>query len=135
MSWEAIGAIGEIVGALAVVVSIIYLARQIKSNTKATRAAASFDATHSWAELNDTLATQLSSEERRTLLKSFVPTTQWDDFTEDERAQLVLLMRSAFQKLEGQWFLYRYGLLEKGQWEGRGFWAKGVTQLPFYKTF
>ena len=30
MNWEAIGAVGEILGALAVVVSIVYLAAQVK---------------------------------------------------------------------------------------------------------
>lgn len=135
MNWDAIGAVGEVIGAVAVVVSILYLALQINSNTKATRAAASFDATHSWAELNETLATQWSSEERRLLRKSFEPTTQWDDISEDDRTGLILMMRSGFQKLEGQYFLYQYGLLKKKQWEPRAFWAKGVVQLPFYRTF
>ena len=34
MNWDAIGAIGEIVGALAVVVTLIYLAIQIRSSNK-----------------------------------------------------------------------------------------------------
>lgn len=34
MNWDAIGAIGEVVGAIAVVVSLIYLAVQIKDNSK-----------------------------------------------------------------------------------------------------
>ena len=33
MDWDAIGAIGEIIGAIAVVVSLVYLAAQIKHNT------------------------------------------------------------------------------------------------------
>ena len=37
MSWDAVGAIAEAIGALAVVVSIVYLAVQIKSGTKALR--------------------------------------------------------------------------------------------------
>jgi len=38
MNWDAIGAIGEIVGALAVVLSLIYLATQIRaSNSVAQR--------------------------------------------------------------------------------------------------
>ena len=39
MNWEAIGAIGEIIGAIAVLLTIIYLADQIKQNTKAVKAA------------------------------------------------------------------------------------------------
>jgi len=37
MDWDAIGAIGELVGALAVVGSLAYVAVQIRQNTKATR--------------------------------------------------------------------------------------------------
>ncbi|MFT7470155.1 MAG: hypothetical protein ACI8XU_000043 [Kiritimatiellia bacterium] len=36
MNWEAIGAIGEIVGATGVIVTLIYLAVQIRQNTSAT---------------------------------------------------------------------------------------------------
>ena len=33
MNWEAIGAIGEILGALGVVITLAYLATQIQQNT------------------------------------------------------------------------------------------------------
>jgi hypothetical protein len=39
VNWEAISAIGQIVGALAVVISLIYLAREVGSNAHATRRA------------------------------------------------------------------------------------------------
>ncbi|MEH6593310.1 MAG: hypothetical protein V7746_23775, partial [Halioglobus sp.] len=35
MNWEAVGAFGEVVGALAVVVTLVYLARQIRGNAAA----------------------------------------------------------------------------------------------------
>ena len=38
MNWESIGAISELVGAVAVVVSLLYLAKQIKQNTQSTEA-------------------------------------------------------------------------------------------------
>lgn len=38
MNWEAIGTIAEVVGATAVVLSLIYVATQIKLNTAASRA-------------------------------------------------------------------------------------------------
>jgi hypothetical protein len=40
VNWEAISAIGQLVGALAVVISLIYLAREVGSNAHATRRAA-----------------------------------------------------------------------------------------------
>ena len=39
MNWEAIGAIGQIVGAIAVVISLVYLAREIRSNARSARMA------------------------------------------------------------------------------------------------
>jgi hypothetical protein len=40
VNWEAISAIGQIVGALAVVISLIYLASEVRRNTRATQLAA-----------------------------------------------------------------------------------------------
>ena len=40
MNWEAIGAIGEIIGATAVVVSLVYLAGQIRTQNRQNRTAA-----------------------------------------------------------------------------------------------
>ena len=43
MNWDEIGAIGEVIGAVAVVVSVIYLALQIRSQTAESRLAATRD--------------------------------------------------------------------------------------------
>ena len=40
MNWDAVGAVGEIVGALAVFITLVYLARQIRQNTRAVNSAA-----------------------------------------------------------------------------------------------
>ena len=45
MNWDAIGAVGEIVGAVAVIATLIYLAIQIKDSARAARSAAVTDAT------------------------------------------------------------------------------------------
>jgi hypothetical protein len=37
MDWEAIGAIGELLGAIVVIVSVLYLAAQIRQNTEQAR--------------------------------------------------------------------------------------------------
>ena len=38
MNWEALGAIGEIIGAIAVIVTLVYLSIQLKQNTKSINA-------------------------------------------------------------------------------------------------
>ena len=47
MNWEAISAIGQIVGAFAVVISLIYVAREIRRNARAERLA-SMDTVIRW---------------------------------------------------------------------------------------
>ena len=37
MNWEAIGAVGEILGAAGVIVTLVYLSMQIRANARATR--------------------------------------------------------------------------------------------------
>ena len=40
MNWDAIGALGELIGALAVICTLVYLAVQIRQNTNAVKSAA-----------------------------------------------------------------------------------------------
>jgi hypothetical protein len=40
MNWEAVAAIGELLGATGVIVSLLYLAVQVRQNTRQTRLAA-----------------------------------------------------------------------------------------------
>jgi len=56
MNWEAIGAIGEILGAAAVVVSLIYLAVQIRANHKEVRLAAMHEISVEFRESISTFA-------------------------------------------------------------------------------
>ena len=48
MNWEAIGAIGEVVGAVGVVVTLVYLASQIRAQNRESRLAAVADLTTQW---------------------------------------------------------------------------------------
>lgn len=46
MDWNAIGAMGEVAGAIAVVITLLFLARQLRENTKSTNAAAHSERTN-----------------------------------------------------------------------------------------
>jgi len=58
-----------------------------------------------------------------------------DEFAAEERFDLTLAHRALFQKLEGQYFLYRYEFLEKDLWNKRGAWAASLIALPFFKEW
>ena len=56
MNWDAIAAIAEVVGALAVLITLAYLAIQTRDNVKIMRSRAIWDAQVSFVEVNELLA-------------------------------------------------------------------------------
>lgn len=140
MTLEQINYIAQTVAAFAVVGSLIYLAiqtrqanEQTRLNTQALKASAGFEATHSWATLNE-LVMSLPKDRLATALEANVG-KPWDDFSEPDRLWLALLHRALFQKLEGQYFLFKFGSLEPGIWEKRRDWAAGLIKLPFFRQW
>ena len=57
MNWDAIGAVGEILGAIAVIATLIYLAKQIRQNSQAVQISALRDTTEQWNRWSEVLAT------------------------------------------------------------------------------
>ena len=134
MNWEVVAAVSEVIGAVAVVVTLIYLAQQIRQSTNATRANASYDATHSWSDLCSKMW-EMDDATLGLLEKTHDPKTDWEDVAGPEKIRLVLLHRAVFQALEGQYFLYKFGSMEQSLWDKRSKWASTLVQLPFYRTW
>ena len=129
MSIQDLGAIGEFIGSIGVIVTLIYLAIQIRSNTSATKASASFEATHSWADFNEQLSFQ-SDEVLDVFVGVFSETYDMNNLSETQYLRLIFFLRAMFQKLEGQYYLFKHGLVEGDLWEQRSSICKGVIQLP-----
>jgi hypothetical protein len=55
MNWEMISAVGQMLGALGVIISIVYLAAQIRNQNKESQGAAMNVLTTHWSDLNRTL--------------------------------------------------------------------------------
>ena len=123
--------IAEIVSAIGVMISLIYLAVQIRASTRATKASASFDATHSWATSNEQVP-QFSDELLLAFKRSFSPNSDLNGFSDIENMRIGAHIRALFQKLEGQYYLHKYGYLETDVWKKRSEWAHGLIQLPYY---
>lgn len=63
MNWDAIAAVGELIGAVAVVISLLYLASQIRTSNKAARHAASREIMVEYSQIYGQLATNLETAE------------------------------------------------------------------------
>ena len=59
MDWNAIGAVGEVLGAIAVFVTLVYLARQVNESNKLAKSTSAKDVMNGFGEVN-ALATQAS---------------------------------------------------------------------------
>jgi len=128
MNWEAIGAIGEIVGALAVVASLLYLAIQTRANANALRANAVWNAETIFAHQN--YAHAKDPIEADLIARVSVAEAKLEDFTDTEINQLHLLVRGAMQMLQAQYSLWKEGALPDELWERRRNWTRAFVSLP-----
>ena len=107
MTLETLYYVTQIIAVIAVVASLVFVgvqvrqgAEQTKQNTRAIRAAASFEATHSWATFNEN-ALNWPDEKRALVIATHDPDKSWDDFSPDTQAMMMVFYRALFQKLEG----------------------------------
>ena len=126
MNWDAIGAIGEIVGAGAVVVSLVYLAFQIRAQNKEARIAAMHDIS---AGYRDTLST-VSNREIAGLVDKAID--GYERLTRSESLQLIATVVRFFRVWEEAYLQYEAGRLDQRVWEPMSRQFNGYMSLtPF----
>ena len=132
MDLEAIAALGEIVGAIAVVISLVYLATQIRQNTSGVRRGSTAEAIAAFREWNYYLIADSSI--RQVFIKG---TGGMDNLSDDERGQFIVFIFNFFKTAELLHFQYVNGAMDEGVWAG---WEKLLSQfgttpgsLQFYR--
>ena len=113
MNWDAIGAIGEIVGALAVVVTLGYLAVQVRQNSQAVKNSA---AQSLLSEANESL--RVASSHPDTARAVILGQTLFEELSEAEKAQFITWMFSWMRTIEQAYFQYEQGYIDEEIWEG-----------------
>ncbi|MGR8948529.1 MAG: hypothetical protein ACU84Q_10805 [Gammaproteobacteria bacterium] len=104
MNWDAIGAAGEIVGALAVVVSVFYLAAQVRKQTEEER----LSATRQLSELF--LTTIGTVQEDKEFAGVYLRAVQdYDSIQAEDRIRVALFFQRGFRILEQQHLHTRRG--------------------------
>ena len=106
------GAIGELVGAIAVLATLFYLARQIKQNTEEVRSANYHRVTDSFNALNTTLAEnpELAQIFRR-------GNDDYDGLNDDEKLQYGFFMHATFRVMDVINFQSHHGTGDKTLWD------------------
>jgi hypothetical protein len=103
---------GELVGAFAVVVSLVYLSAQIRQNTRAVRSAQFDSIARTNVEILQPMVDDpaLAADFERAL-------DEWGDLSLQEQQHLNLLLVQMFRFWENTYYQWRQGMLEPWLWE------------------
>lgn len=112
MNWEAIGAIGEILGAMAVLATLLYLAAQIRQNSRFVQAATYHSTTRARNDFNFAVAT---TPDLSALLMRAGDKGVTLDAEEQQRFDAV--MWGLFNLFEDSFVQRTHGLLTRESWE------------------
>ncbi len=130
MDWNAIGAIGEIIGALAVFLTLVYLALQIRQNTKAIQASA-VDAGIS--KVNDV---RESLYENGDLTRIYIQgMAQPADLDEESRVRFRLLLHNILLSISNIYSQTSYTGLSLSTWESQLVILERIIDSPGGRWF
>jgi hypothetical protein len=130
MNWDAIGAIGEIIGAVAVIVSIIYLAMQVRQNLNLVRGsgyqAAAQTANHilgGWSSNPDSLRVFITAQE------------SYPELNREEMALAHTHFLQIINMYESLYYQYQAGVLDSNIWEGRQLMLSNFLAMPGFAAW
>jgi len=112
MNWEAIGAIGETVGAIAVVVSLFYLSIQIRRQNHESKAASVHDICEGYRSIT---AEMMQPSLAKVWLKSL---NGYDNMDDAEKVQFISFCLVCFKLFEEAYYQLKAGRLDNYIWEG-----------------
>ncbi len=127
MDWNAVSAISEIVGATAVVISLIYVATQIRQSTQMMRS---------------TAKQSLTEASQGVIYKAMEHSTEWLKLTTgdkpsgpEEDARMSLLVRALLRGFETQCYQAKVGLLEEDEWLALQQAMRDICALPGCRVY
>ena len=128
MNWDMWSTVGELIGAAAVVISLVYVSRQIRMSNQLARAEASRTPTSDLNMLNASFGT---NSDFRAALRKAIEGSDRARFDSDSRVLLDLYFVSVTNIYEQLSREVREGILSEGALD---FGGKGLFELPFYRT-
>nr|AEA07652.1 hypothetical protein [uncultured bacterium] len=130
MNWEAIGAIGEVLGAAAVVATLGYLAVQIRQNSRAVKNSA---AQSLLSEANESL--RVASSHPTTARAVILGQTLFDELSEGEKAQFITWMFAWMRTIEQAYLQFLQGYIDEEIWEGHMAHHQQLIHAPAIKEW
>ncbi|PYI58037.1 MAG: hypothetical protein DMC59_09460 [Verrucomicrobia bacterium] len=130
MNLEAINALAQLIAAIGVIVSLFYLAAQIRQNTQSQRSVVVDSLTSSLINL---LGPQASDPK---LTRAFASATEdWHGASEEDRTRAIAVLFALFKLFENAWFQQRQGTLDPQQWKGWELYMLAYFHQPGVRTW
>jgi hypothetical protein len=126
---ETLGNIGDFLGGIGVVVTLLYLARQIKQNSSSVETNAGHSILKSMSEA---LRTAAESRQLSGLIVKALSDRELDD---DELPQFVMWIFSWLRIVEQAYDHYRLGNIPESQWEGQEAHLKSMMRTKVVQEF
>ena len=124
MNWDAIGAISDSVGAVGVIVTLIYLALQIRSNTKATRQ-------QSYNDLVGRRSAWMSEvADSKEMTVIFYAGAQGELTSGLDSQRFLMVMLNFMSHFQDVYLQYRAGIVEVDVWQAERKILAAVVHTP-----
>ena len=130
MNWDMAGAVGEIIGAGAVVISVIYLSVQIKRQTDQARLAASRELATSW---NGRLDRCIDDKEFADLFLESA--TNYSSLKNNERLRISSYYLQLIREMEQQYLHIKKGNIDPSFFESAERTFLGLLTLPGFQDW
>lgn len=143
MNWDAIGAIAELLGAIGVIGSLVYLATQLKASTQASQIEAKFRLTDRMADFGDMLINDPKLND--IMLRGH---KNPESLSREEYFVFSNLCQKAYWYLSGAYFMYNTESISRDDWhefeviahywtknEGFHYWWKKIGHASFSGVF
>jgi hypothetical protein len=132
MNLNDLASIGEFVGGFAVLITLIYLAIELRGNTKALKAEVSNTSYVGWSEFNAMLS---QHPDKLILARAFDPQEAFEDFTPIEQFTLACVARTMMQRFSAAFFQYKAGILDAANWKDHAVYCHSIFSLPVWAAW
>jgi hypothetical protein len=122
MTLQDLGGLGDFVGGLGVLVTLIYVLFEYRRSVRDREMSAAFEGELAWSDFNLAIAQDPVLSELS--VRSFTPGATLSDFSAGEQARLNFVTRAYLHRLEAQWFVSQRRGLPPEIWQKRRLWAR-----------
>ena len=129
MNWDAVGAMGELFGALAVVLTLGYLAVQVRQNSQGMKVAAKLDIENNYNDYTNLVLKdpELFDLQRKGLLGQ--------ELEANDKVKFDLLMQRMTRQFSSMYYQYQMQDLSEDEWYESHRLIRWFTFSPGYQTW